>query len=351
MKRKEAIKKLRNGEIQIYNNLLPSTKKIKKLLKEAFPIDTDIVDNDEVYFSNCENNPKIWLGQSVPYERLKTVKLSSISKGKNKLKQLDKSFSELVKDVAELKSKNENFFMSEEFSKYGGSKIPSEHTKSLDVDFENVETKLEIGKWYKVKRHLREEQDALVVFNGYGKEAYGFHHGGEYTDSYGDEHTFVRKEYTYTLATPSEVEQALISEAKKRGIENAKSINTNTIYNHGGIRSFDKIEKYFFEKDNTLHIQTNKGIYTLFSKGNWAEIIKEETPIKEEEVIDWDKPQLLKSKNNENTVYFYDGENKENFNVYAVSGLLFEKGQVIKYPNQQKILFKPFKGTLTINQE
>lgn len=108
MKRKEAIKKLRNGEIQIENDLLPSTKEIKKLLKKAFPkYGFDFSDSSYNYY--YRTNKEIWNHSRNEIEGIITIKLSSISKGKNKLKQLEKSFSELAKDVAESKSKRLGF--------------------------------------------------------------------------------------------------------------------------------------------------------------------------------------------------------------------------------------------------
>ena len=45
MKRKEVIKQIQEGKIQVCNDLLPSTKKIKKFLKEAFPEDDYLEQN------------------------------------------------------------------------------------------------------------------------------------------------------------------------------------------------------------------------------------------------------------------------------------------------------------------
>jgi len=132
MKRKEAIKKLRNGEVQIHNDLLPSTKEIKKLLKEAFTKDNDPVEKRHFEDKYFYTDDKIkWLRRGNQKQNLQTVNLSSISKSKNNLKQLEKSFAELSKDVAELKAKD------------WGSIIPSEQTKALECDFENVKPKEE----------------------------------------------------------------------------------------------------------------------------------------------------------------------------------------------------------------
>ena len=50
MKRKEAIKRTREGVIQVFNDYHPSTKEIKKFLKEAFP--DDEMEENNTYILN-----------------------------------------------------------------------------------------------------------------------------------------------------------------------------------------------------------------------------------------------------------------------------------------------------------
>lgn len=108
MKRKKAIKLIKKGKIQIENDLLPSTKEIKKFLKKAFPED-DYFETDPngvfweyKYFSKYSREK--WSSSNCEIEDLPIVKLSAITKRKKtKLSQLEKQFSKLAKDVAEVK--------------------------------------------------------------------------------------------------------------------------------------------------------------------------------------------------------------------------------------------------------
>lgn len=110
MKRKEAIKQIQEGKIQVCNDLLPSTKEIKKFLKEAFPEDnyldirTDYTNEylKNRYFEGVQNNR--WYSLNAEIKNKKIINLSTITKRKKtKLKQLEKQFSDLAKDVVELK--------------------------------------------------------------------------------------------------------------------------------------------------------------------------------------------------------------------------------------------------------
>lgn len=106
MKRKEAIKQIQEGKIQIENDLLPSTKEIKKFLKEAFPNNN----NDKSILKNHKyivrdrvniNNYALIIGTN---ENLQIINLSTITKRKKtKLSQLEKQFSDLAKNVSELR--------------------------------------------------------------------------------------------------------------------------------------------------------------------------------------------------------------------------------------------------------
>lgn len=87
----------------------------------------------------------------------------------------------------------------------------------LYLSKEEVKKGLEVGKWYFVNRHIKIEPKALVCFQGHGKDAYGFTHEPCWSNTYGNPNTFKTKGYEYTEATPQEVEQALIEEAKRRG--------------------------------------------------------------------------------------------------------------------------------------
>lgn len=106
MKRKEAIKQIRERKIQMCNDYHPSTKEIKKFLKEAFP--EDEMEENNTYILN-----KFFRKDSVCYElwfssnntfNLPVINISAITKRKKtKLSQLEKQFSDLAKDVIELR--------------------------------------------------------------------------------------------------------------------------------------------------------------------------------------------------------------------------------------------------------
>ena len=111
MKRKEAIKRTREGVVQIFNDYHPSIKEIKKFLKEAFP-DDDFLEKypnevDEIsrrYFQKASYDEDYWVSSNGWKKNLPIIGLSTITKRKKtKLKQLEKQFSELAKDVSELR--------------------------------------------------------------------------------------------------------------------------------------------------------------------------------------------------------------------------------------------------------
>lgn len=253
---------------------------------------------------------------------------------KNKLEQLEKSFSELAKDVAELKQK-ENALT-----------ITSEHTKNLEVDFENVETKLEVGKWYKVNNI----SEYLLLFNG-KERSYGFYNGKWGCWSF----TRGSNQKEAILATPSEVEQVLIAEAKKRGLRIDVKIS----------RKFDNsledliIDSKTYQSDPEFYYNLEEDYlehhgFVVYSKGKWAEII-EETPIKEEDAIDWSKPQLFIGKTTKCVVMSNGKTGIESFEANLVALPEGEISSYYKIPNYfndcSKKDYELFKGTLTINKE
>ena len=106
MKRKEAIKQIQEGKIQVYNDLLPSTKEIKKFLKEAFPEDEMEENNTYIlneFFRKDSVCYRLWFSSNNNFN-LPVINISTITKRKKtKLSQLEKQFSELAKDVVELR--------------------------------------------------------------------------------------------------------------------------------------------------------------------------------------------------------------------------------------------------------
>lgn len=250
---------------------------------------------------------------------------------KNKLEQLEKSFSELAKDVAELKQKENSLT------------ITSEHTKNLEVDFENVETK-NLSGWYKDDRYPK----WLMYIDFENNKCFGFDSNRDWLDSsFSFEYKLNKAEYP---ATPSEVEQALIAEAKKRGFKVGFENTLNCVYTY----AIKENDYYYDESINELYVrQKNNTFSKIFSKGKWAEII-EETPIKEEDVIDWNFPKLLEYIGDSG--YFLVTSTGVNFNLEIFEGIvIYSENQIrpvgLNLKTFAKEYFKPFKGTLTINQE
>ncbi len=140
MKRKEAIKQIQEGKIQVFNDLLPSTKEIKKFLKEAFPEDKYIIEEnsinfyDKKYFYASVVNVGRWCSSNARKD-LPIINLSTITKRKKtKLIQLEKQFSDLAKDVVDL---NKNV-----------SELRQTLAKDVEVDVEEVKSELIVGEWY-----------------------------------------------------------------------------------------------------------------------------------------------------------------------------------------------------------
>ena len=154
------------------------------------------------------------------------------------------------------------------------------HAKELLQEFipEAFETKLEVGKWYK----LKDNPKILALYDCFKHHrpyAYIFNEKGDY--EYRVEFSLFESPTYWELATEEEVREALINEAKKRGykegvrckfglIKEIRTIETNI---------FDWNGKDFFVRC----INGNADI--IFKNGKWAEIIeepKETEPTKEE---------------------------------------------------------------------
>lgn len=306
MKRKETIKKWQNGEIQIFNDLLPSTKEIKKLLKEGFPDDNYLDKNkaktlSEVKFYANTMNGK-WQHSFDGFASLPIVNLSSISKGKKKLKE---KLIKLEKDVAELKAKD------------WGSIVPSEK-----IEVENVKPKKKSG-WYKDMGFPK----WLMFLDYENKKCYGFDSAGDWYEGLFEIETSICNITQEVLATPEEVLQALIEEAKKRGFGDVN---------------------YGMTLDYCLYIDNGNRLKNIFSGGVWEEIIDQP----KEEAIDWSIPQRLKGINNDTLVMTNGISTEHSFQAYVIN--LPKGAHRLKIHRLVKCFdkkcFEIFKGTLTINQ-
>ena len=163
MKRKEAIKRTREGVVQIFNDYHPSIKEIKKFLKEAFP-DDDFLEKypnevDEIsrkYFQKAPYDENFWVSNNGCKKNLPIINLSIITKRKKtKLSQLEKQFSDLAKDVSELRQSL---------------------AKNVEVDVEEIqqETIKEEEIDFSVPQLLIYEKEEIFVLmtNGISKDEY-----------------------------------------------------------------------------------------------------------------------------------------------------------------------------------
>ena len=152
------------------------------------------------------------------------------------------------------------------------------HAKELLQQFipEAFETKLEVGKWYK----LKDNPKILALYDCFKHHrpyAYIFNEKGDY--QYRVEFSLFESPTSWELATEEEVSEALINEAKKRGFNNIGNLKIKNI--HGGISNgYSTINNDFYYDYISNTLQLDGGI--IFKDGKWAEIIKETEPTKEE---------------------------------------------------------------------
>ena len=155
------------------------------------------------------------------------------------------------------------------------------HAKELLQKFipEAFETKLEVGRWYK----LKDNPKILALYDCFKHHrpyAYIFNEKGDY--EYRVEFSLFELPTYWELATEEEVREALINEAKKRGfnnIGNLKIKNTVGSISNGFVTITNDF--YYDYKGNTLRLDGA----IIFNNGVWAEIIeepKETEPTKEE---------------------------------------------------------------------
>lgn len=143
------------------------------------------------------------------------------------------------------------------------------HAKELLQKFvsEAFETKLEVGKWYK----LKDNPKILALYDCFKHHrpyAYIFNEKGDY--EYRVEFSLFELPTYWELATEEEVREALINEAKKRGYKEGVKCKFGIIED---IRTLKTNDFEFKRKDGNSDI--------IFRNGKWNEIIEEE-PTKEE---------------------------------------------------------------------
>lgn len=163
--------------------------------------------------------------------------------------------------------KNEtNMKLSEKLLKEIYNAVDAELKTKIEIEVPEIKPKLEVGKWYKSVGGLycvTDIENDLV-------SAYGFENGN-WRESGTFKMCFAVNDI---LATPEEVETALIAEAKRRGFkEGAKCVSLLRPY------GYETLFKYFdFEFDlNRLWIDSDDYKCCVFSNGKWATIISEPT--------------------------------------------------------------------------
>lgn len=139
---------------------------------------------------------------------------------------------------------------------------------------------LEVGKWYKKNDY----GDLMFYFNGKytykdNENNYGFDYNGFFQKEIGVHKREVNKYYE---ATHEEVEQALIKEAKRRGLVNIGQISIYKPFSENkSSKGYFKTSHNFYKfnpYDNTLRLDGVR----VFENGVWAEIIDDKAELKQE---------------------------------------------------------------------
>lgn len=132
------------------------------------------------------------------------------------------------------------------------------------------ETKLEIGKWYKIDSG----GGYLMNYSGNEENNYGF-----WSSTWREDLVFQNYHVKLSnLATKEELKEILIPEAKKRGFK--KGVKCNYPYQNSsdGEKLKREIEDLYFYTDGRVTITDGSG-HCLLYKGKWATIIEEKAPV------------------------------------------------------------------------
>ena len=134
--------------------------------------------------------------------------------------------------------------------------------KQLKKQLEEL-PKLEVGKWYKYNNGIFNYQGLSTLIRGYGVDSLG---NWLELCNLGD------SPEQWILATPQEVEEALIKEAKKRGFKKGVRFNSVAQGNTSGdsnVKGSNVIEC----ADGVNRVRCNG--WTIYYKGKWATIIEQ----------------------------------------------------------------------------
>lgn len=137
------------------------------------------------------------------------------------------------------------------------------------------ENKIEVGKWYKCL-----DMGNLIYYKSDNQDNYGLSY---YKKEWSND-LIMQKAYKFKLATPQEVETALIQEAKKRGYK--KDIEVVDIYNGKTEKDTTIISSNNFDYEiikagsiqGDMALRDSDG-NIIFHNGTWATIIETPTDI------------------------------------------------------------------------
>lgn len=136
----------------------------------------------------------------------------------------------------------------------------------------NEPAKFEVG-WYRIKKqddNYYQPLDALIHY----PEGYGLNHKAGWCHDYNMEPQHW-KEHTIFPATPSEVKDALVKEAEKRGFKEGVTIKWHGIFNGWGPNETRHIIPGNYDLYNNMR-NLSIGIICIFTEGDWATIVKDE---------------------------------------------------------------------------
>lgn len=219
---------------------------------------------------------------------------------------------------------------------------------NLEVDFEKVEAKseLEVGKWYIINpaKENQHHKEAIIFYNGYDNFGYGFDHFGKWTDFYAGGNNWMGKKERARLASETEVKEALIAEAEKRGFKKGcKILNTEP---EKELELQTDIDLLIYREDvNDLVGRSDTNLYCrIFLNGKWAKIIEQP-----KEEIDFSQVGLIVEDGD--LIVLTNGHYTEGaFGGMVISNTEYYKQGYIA-SNWAKKCFKPRKEPITISNE
>lgn len=154
--------------------------------------------------------------------------------------------------------------------------LTKEQMEQVRSTFPEWFNQIEAGKWYKNKSNTKS-----IIFNtGVKNGCYGFNNSGKWTNEY-EEVTLTN---LWEEATPEEVKQALIAEAKWRYKVGDRLSKIYEDCAKCENRCFG--ERKFTIEDGKLYMHndiSNYG-YCIFYNGQWASVISQEKPSLQDDI-------------------------------------------------------------------